>query len=115
MHIWDGEGGWVEDGEEVRGGIMEGIGVPSSMSCTNDLIKLKESGTDFAVHDTHWSPDGTALAVRDKTHFCMLYEAESAGASRRREAVEEGLSHVLEEDEDMSFGSESVGRAMVLA
>ncbi len=29
VYIWDGEGGWVEDGEEVRGGMMEGIGVPS--------------------------------------------------------------------------------------
>ena len=29
VYIWDGEGGWVEDGEEVRGGIMEGVGVPN--------------------------------------------------------------------------------------
>ena len=25
IYIWDGEGGWVEDGKEVKGGIMEGI------------------------------------------------------------------------------------------
>ena len=30
VYIWDGESGWVEDGEEARGGMMEGIGIPAS-------------------------------------------------------------------------------------
>jgi hypothetical protein len=30
VYIWDGETGWVEDGEEVSGGMMEGIGIPTS-------------------------------------------------------------------------------------
>lgn len=32
VYIWDGETGWVEDGEEVSGGMMEGIGIPTSQS-----------------------------------------------------------------------------------
>lgn len=35
VYFWDGDGGWVEDGgwadgdEEIRGGLMEGVGVPT--------------------------------------------------------------------------------------
>jgi len=32
VYIWDGETGWLEDGEEVSGGMMEGIGIPTSQS-----------------------------------------------------------------------------------
>lgn len=30
VYVWDGESGWLEDGEEARGGMMEGIGIPAS-------------------------------------------------------------------------------------
>ena len=30
VYIWDGESGWLEDGEEARGGMMEGVGIPAS-------------------------------------------------------------------------------------
>jgi hypothetical protein len=29
VYMWDGESDWVEDGEEVSGGMMEGIGIPT--------------------------------------------------------------------------------------
>jgi hypothetical protein len=32
VHIWDGESGWLEDGEEARGGMMEGVGIPARES-----------------------------------------------------------------------------------
>jgi hypothetical protein len=35
IYFWDGDGGWVEDGDEsgeVRGGTMEGVGIPASES-----------------------------------------------------------------------------------
>ena len=43
VYIWDGETGWVEDGEEVSGGMMEGIGIPTSQSrlfYPSEILKL---------------------------------------------------------------------------
>jgi hypothetical protein len=42
VYIWDGETGWVEDGEEVSGGMMEGIGIPTSQS---QLVSLGDIGS----------------------------------------------------------------------
>lgn len=32
VYFWDGDGGWVEDGDESgepKGGLMEGVGIPT--------------------------------------------------------------------------------------
>lgn len=50
-----------------------------------------------------FSPDGTALALLDKQQFCLLYEADDEGLTRRPEDVplaDEGLSGIVEEDEE---------------
>ena len=44
LFMWDGEGQWIEEGEEVQGGLMEGIGIPSSTYCL--LIYVKADETD---------------------------------------------------------------------
>ena len=37
VYIWDGETGWIEDGEEVSGGLMEGIGIPIRQSFHSNI------------------------------------------------------------------------------
>ncbi|WWD18198.1 hypothetical protein CI109_102648 [Kwoniella shandongensis] len=103
VYFWDGEGGWVEDGEEEtgKGGTMEGVGIPSP--------------NEFSVIDTTWSPDGTSLAIQDKNQFCLLYDGDADVAAYQTEGEEstrrwssanmdEGLTHVSEEDEDYEEG-----------
>ncbi|CAD6578630.1 MAG: hypothetical protein TREMPRED_002234 [Tremellales sp. Tagirdzhanova-0007] len=92
IYIWDGEGGWVEDGKEVKGGIMEGI-------------SMTTIGSDIYARDAQWSPDGNALAILDKHQFCVLHEPDSEGLSKGWEGLEEGLTRVMEEDEGMSIMS----------
>lgn len=29
VYVWDGETDWIEDGQEVHGGMMEGVGIPA--------------------------------------------------------------------------------------
>ncbi|KAK8865625.1 hypothetical protein IAR55_000769 [Kwoniella newhampshirensis] len=99
VYFWDGEGGWVEEGEEEfgRGGTMEGVGIPAR--------------TDFSAVDITWSPDGTSLAIQDRKQFCLLYDgdadqAEEGESTRRRASagLDEGLTHVSEEGEEYDEG-----------
>jgi hypothetical protein len=47
VYFWDAEGAWVDDGaEEARGGMMEGVGVPSR-ECGAAL------GVEFAIATDH--------------------------------------------------------------
>ncbi|EIW73103.1 hypothetical protein TREMEDRAFT_42179 [Tremella mesenterica DSM 1558] len=92
VYIWDGESGWVDgekSGEEEKGGLMEGIGIPSL--------------TPFVAHDIHWAPDGQSLVVQDTDHFCLLYDDESDEKEKHGsvtgEKWEEGLTVVCEEEE----------------
>ncbi|WVQ71313.1 hypothetical protein IAR50_000841 [Cryptococcus sp. DSM 104548] len=104
VYIWDQESGWVEEDmamgdasvETGKGGNMEGVGVPTR--------------TEFSAIDLEWSPDGTALAIEDRSQFCLLYDGDSAeeqddGPEADRssfmwDGVGEGLRDVLEEGEE---------------
>ncbi|WRT66023.1 uncharacterized protein IL334_002974 [Kwoniella shivajii] len=95
IYLWDEEGGWMEentDGEAVdenrRGGTIEGVAIPSR--------------SDFSALDLHWAHDGSSLAIQDKSQFCLLYDGdqENEEKSLRMDGTDEGLSHVMEEDED---------------
>lgn len=112
--------GWVEEGEEEKGGLMEGVGIPTSACSHGRLARHDQSGeladqagSDFAAHDVRYSPDGTLLAIADKTQFCIMSEVHegddtnggdgdrTVNASWR--GWDEGLSHVVEEEEEGSF------------
>lgn len=64
VYLWEGETGWVEDGEEVSGGMMEGIGIPTSQSflfflCSRNMTDQQERTsrhTKCTLHQTdrHW-------------------------------------------------------------
>ncbi|WWC88231.1 uncharacterized protein L201_003136 [Kwoniella dendrophila CBS 6074] len=98
IYLWDEEGGWEEEnpnGEsqqtcEHKGGMMEGVGIPSRI--------------EFSAIDLQWAPDGTSLVIQDKSQFCLLYDNDTdtavGDASARWDGADEGLSHVMEEDED---------------
>ncbi|OCF75332.1 hypothetical protein I204_04187 [Kwoniella mangroviensis CBS 8886] len=109
LYMWDEEaGGWEEestddtDGElnkvekenDGRGGMMEGVGIPSR--------------SDFSANELHWAPDGSSVVIQDKSQFCLLYMNESettdtdtnTDRSIKRDDVDEGLSHVVEEEEE---------------
>jgi hypothetical protein len=104
VYIWDGEAGWVEDGEEVCGGMMEGVGIPTRQSYFICLVNRADLAvTDFSAHDIHFAPDGSSIAILDKGQFCMLYEAEGEAeqnVEERKWDMNEGLTQVNEEEED---------------
>lgn len=119
--MWDGESGWVEDGEEARGGMMEGIGIPArTFAIPLHVGKHADlnTGTDFAAHDVISAPDGSSMAILDKTQFCMLYETGADETIREAKwETSEGLSHVMEEEEDWeanqsSFLSSNLGEVL---
>jgi hypothetical protein len=109
VYIWDGETGWVEDGEEVSGGMMEGIGMPTSQSQLVSFFDIGSwwAGTDFSAHEVHFAPDGSSLAILDKNQFCMLYEAEADQTVTQGWDMNEGLTQVNEEEEDWETGQAS--------
>ncbi|WVF71024.1 hypothetical protein IAT40_005820 [Kwoniella sp. CBS 6097] len=92
VYFWDAEAGWVEDDETglaaneyesrgargleetsdavyPRGGMMEGVGVPSRSA--------------FSASDVHWAPDGSSLLIHDKAQlqFCVLYDGDESQVS----------------------------------
>lgn len=110
VYVWDGESGWLEDGEEASGGMMEGIGIPArepgSHLSENQLTG--SAGTVFAAHDVISAPDGCSIAILDKTQYCMLYETEGDETiGGKGWEASEGLSHVIEEEEDWEAGQAS--------
>lgn len=76
------------------------------------------AGTDFAAHDVISAPDGSSVAILDKTQFCMLYETDADETIREAKwEASEGLSHVMEEEEDWeasqtSFLSSHLGEVL---
>lgn len=110
VYIWDGESGWLEDGEEAKGGMMEGIGIPARRSSFAGKGSGADTsaGTEFAAHELISSPDGSSVAILDKTQFCMLYETDAdETVGERWDGNNEGLSHVMGEDEDWEAGQAS--------
>lgn len=111
VYLWDGDGGWVEDGQEatdVRGGTMEGVGIPTR-AFMDDIVSGSPVETAFFTSDAIWAPDGNSLTLMDRVNsqFCVLYDdapAEESGfggesCTRRWDRVE-GLTHVSEGDEE---------------
>ena len=68
-------------------------------------MRLTIVGTDLTAYDVQWSPDGLALAVMDKDRFCMLYEPDSDHVSKGWEHAREGLTHVSEQNGEISLMS----------
>nr|XP_019050751.1 hypothetical protein I302_01193 [Kwoniella bestiolae CBS 10118]OCF29681.1 hypothetical protein I302_01193 [Kwoniella bestiolae CBS 10118] len=103
VYLWDEEGGgWEEedtDGESEsreaggRGGMMEGVGIPAR--------------SEFSASELHWAPDGSSVVIQDKSQFCLLYlnetESDTADRSMRWDGTDEGLSHVVEEEEEEEY------------
>nr|XP_018265096.1 uncharacterized protein I303_03279 [Kwoniella dejecticola CBS 10117]OBR87254.1 hypothetical protein I303_03279 [Kwoniella dejecticola CBS 10117] len=106
IYLWNEEGVWEEEdisnggnqnqhqsqGAESRGGMMEGVGIPSR--------------SDFVAADLCWAPDGTSLVMQDRSQFCIMYDNESENGNATTDkseiwggVIEEGLSHVMEEEE----------------
>jgi hypothetical protein len=66
------------------------------------------AGTDFTAHDVISAPDGSSVAILDKTQFCMLYETDNDETVREAKwETAEGLSHVMEEEEDWEASQQS--------
>ncbi|WVQ96935.1 hypothetical protein IAU59_004044 [Kwoniella sp. CBS 9459] len=139
VYFWDAEAGWEEDGDteleaelwsngsEIdryggqsldigtsRGGMMEGVGVPSPCA--------------FSASDIHWAPDGSSLLIHDRSQsqFCVIYEGGDDAAQPTQSAnyrtpstpapgegytgfdrsigAEEGLTYIEEGDEESEEG-----------
>jgi hypothetical protein len=112
VYFWDGDGGWVEDGDEsgeAKGGVAEGVGIPTCKSASfSRIIITLTKVTAFAATDAIWSPDGNSLCILDKPNaqFCVLYDDAPADTTEtdcsvsRRWDGNEGLTHINEEEEE---------------
>ncbi|WVO13051.1 hypothetical protein L204_100661 [Cryptococcus depauperatus] len=102
VYFWDKEAQWAEedttlsdipaDKHDDQSGIAEGVGIPTH--------------AEFSAQDIQWSQDGKALAILDRSQFCLLYESETGASMKINEVAEtsvawdsmnEELSHVVEE------------------
>lgn len=109
VYFWDRESGWIEEEsggsfecdreiDVATGGMMEGVGIPTR--------------AEFSALDIHWSPDGRSLAIRDRYHFCLLYDEDTGNLDDDEQEGErsalmwneqgEGLTDVLEEEDRKS-------------
>lgn len=73
-YFWDGDGGWIEDGDEsaeLRGGTMEGVGVPArawslqrvslSLTCRNAICRFGCNMVARRKLSYHHGPDQFAI------------------------------------------------------
>ncbi|WVR05544.1 hypothetical protein IAU60_002563 [Kwoniella sp. DSM 27419] len=100
VYFWDGEAGWVEEGQDGdeagSGGILEGVGVPAN--------------ADLEIQDIQWAPDGSSLLVQDKGQFCVLYDDVGDGSGHATTYNQpEGLTHIEEGEEELEEGWSGYG------
>lgn len=82
---------------------------PQSSDTSIYCCRADLPGTDFVAHDLILAPDGSSVAILDKGQFCLLYEtdADESLAGPNAFMAGEGLSHVMEEEEDWEAGQAS--------